>query len=327
MKLRASGRKGKTARSSGIGLFKKIHFLGILAIFAAILAATILLNDRELLFAAVKKFPFYTFPLLLIPTALSIVLRAFRWLLLLEEKERPQEFKKTIQIILASSAISLVTPARAGELARCFFLRNVSRTPFRKSIFSLIFERLFDFSILLFLSVQGVFLLKQGTTALAFGTFLIGGVVAATGISLTIPPFSTFLFRKILRDKGKRMERAVQATIRRPGFFLAAALSTAIWTVEFSRFYFVLFLLGAGTQGFFQVAQILSISIIAGVVSTVPGGLGTSDLSAVALFSLVGVPVHQVSVALIIDRLAGFWPVVFSGILVAPDLTKKNPTK
>lgn len=88
----------------------------------------------------------------LVPTvpvfALAVVLRALRWWSLFAASQRPP-LRAVAYALLIGYFFNNILPARAGEAARVFALRNRASTPKAETVGTVVVERLFDVLALL----------------------------------------------------------------------------------------------------------------------------------------------------------------------------------
>jgi uncharacterized protein (TIRG00374 family) len=301
-------------------LRNKLAALVAVLLFTAVIAVMLTFTDGARLLETLSHFNPLGILLLLLATAISLVLRTFRWKLLLGADGIHLKFSDVGRPLLIGLAASLLTPAKTGDLARCFLLRKEKRIHVKKSLPSLIFERIFDLAVLLALATILLSSLKRTSLTLTLSIMAVVGIVAGLLLIFWFPPLSRLVFHIILRNKFGEMEASARKAPLSPRFYLAMLLSLAIWVIEFSRIYVALQFFGFTSISLLQVSQIMSVSIIAGVVSAIPGGIGSSELTSVALFSVFKVPSYASSAALILDRICGFWLVIGLGAFISPSL-------
>ena len=121
-----------------------------------------------------------------------------------------------------------------------------------------------------------------------------------------------------LRDIGGHLVSMLQtsASLLRSGpLYYGLLLGLIAWAAEGYALYVVLDRLGADTDIWYATG-VYGISILAGAVSFVPGGLGGTELAMGSLLMLGGVETATAVAAVIICRLATLWFAVLIGLAV-----------
>ena len=91
-------------------------------------------------------------------------------------------------------------------------------------------------------------------------------------------------------------------------------LTSASWILECVRLY-VVFMAFNVEINFVAIIIIFLLANIIGIVSALPGGIGSIELSLTGLFVLFGVPSTVGGSIAMVDRLASFWVVSALGIV------------
>jgi uncharacterized membrane protein YbhN (UPF0104 family) len=316
--------------SEGAGKKKvltSVAFAGGFFLFLAVVFGMFLLTDSKKLGEALLSVRPGEIAVLLGITTLSLFLRIFRWNLLLGASGIKVSARETAAPLLSGLAASLVTPAKTGDLLRCILLEKSTGISAKKTVGSLFVERLFDIVVLLAVSSTFLLAIKKTPVALLFSLVAILAVLIIGAGVLWFPPLSHLVFKRILKGSFQEVPESVARIHKKAEFYLALLLSLAIWSADFGRLYFAINWIFGFSLPFLQAAQVSAISIIAGVASAIPGGIGSTEVSAIALFSLLSIPAYASSGALIFDRLFGFWPVVVAGAILSPQALKKKAGK
>ncbi len=199
---------------------------------------------------------------------------------------------RATESILATLPLSLITPSRAGDLARAFILRDIC--PPLEGSGAVLVERMIDVQSLCILAI--------------FGSAYIGfwpGIVAALGILAAewiVVVFFVLSGRyrtfPILRKKADKIGRLVTVfeTLReKPIVF--------VWVNFFSLLTWLLnvFMVVALLKGFGSDATVLAtfatwpLALFVGLLPLTVGGMGTRDAAFVALLHTFG-PVNEAAV-------------------------------
>jgi uncharacterized protein (TIRG00374 family) len=137
-----------------------------------------------------------------------------------------------------------------------------------------------------------------------------------------------------IRSMGEHLLSLLSSSadlLRSGPLYVGLALGLLAWAAEGYGLYFVLERLGATTP-LYLAAGIYGVSVLAGVVSFMPGGLGGTELVMGSLLILTGVDSPIAVSAVIICRLATLWFAVAIGLtfvvgIEVGGLAKKMPLK
>ncbi len=256
----------------------------------------------------------------LILLGLSLVnytLRFGRWQLYLSALKHRIAVKPSSIIYFAGFALT-TTPGKAGELLRGVFLQKRG-VPYTNSTAAFLSERLSDLFAITVLASLGANIHKYGEF------FLIG--VVAVGICLALLVFSNFLtlLQARLATQANRITRFIShcltllSNARRchtPALlFFATTLSLIAWIAEAYAFYLVLQWMGVNPTIQFAFS-VYALSMLAGALSFLPGGLGGTEVVMAALLIWADMDETQAIAATVIIRLATLWFAVALGTAV-----------
>lgn len=231
------------------------------------------------------SFPRGPLLLLVASNALTPVIKAIRWRFLLGAAGKHIPFRTMISGVSGGFFLGLVTPGTSGELARVVTLK-VDRT---LGISSIIFEKIWDFIILLLIALTAILALRIRGPELfliAPAVWLLAGVGVYVisrrpAVASTLP---RLLVRRFLsQERGDKLA-AVWASfvtfLRSPRLtFVSAFFAFLLWVIPGCQYYFVLHNLGVDAS-FRDLLISFFVPYLVGVVSLVPLGLGVFDLSA-----------------------------------------------
>lgn len=256
--------------------------------------------------------------LLFLLTVSSLVIRTIRWSIVLRAGGIRVGPVGAFMPLCAGLSAGVLTPAKAGDIARCVALRKTHGIPIARSLPALIVERLLDTAVILLFAAAAVPMIIRRTDPL-LDYAIIAGVFAILSLLL----FSIFSRRvkraifsfKPLGGRLRFLERSLAGYSGKRHFLATIPLSFAVWIVEFIRLYAALAILGPVLPPAFQLSAIAAFSIIAGALSAMPGGLGVAEASLALLLPMIGIPKAQASAAIFLDRMLGFWPVLAAGAI------------
>ncbi len=256
---------------AGSAALKVAFAAGAVVLFMAVVAGMFLLTDSKKLGEALLSVRPWHVAALLAMTCASVFVRVVRWNLLLRASGVPSRKRQSAAPLISGLAASLVTPAKAGDLLRCFFFERKTGISPKRTIGSLFIERLFDLLILLSCAATFLLSVRKTSTSVLLSLAAVLAIFLACAAVLWFPPISSLVFRRLLRGKFSEVPRSVSWIHTRKEFYLAFLISWAAWALDFGRIYFLIrYVLGFPAITLPQVAQVGAISIVAGVVSTIP---------------------------------------------------------
>jgi hypothetical protein len=231
----------------------------------------------------------------------TIVLRIWRWQILLRALGVSYGFVPAGQGYLIGILIGLATPGRVGELTRAVFLKHDCGVPLVRGMPMVLVDRLFDFLVVLPFGVLA--LVSFGPADAGSAWTAVAGLVAvmALGLGLILHKPSVdrlrLLVARILPGAriGLKVAELLAETNRgfrqiRPAIFVLALSATV---AAFALFYLECFII-AKSLGMEATPLATTYAISLGtLVAMVPlsiSGIGTRDGAIVAYLGLHGVP-------------------------------------
>jgi uncharacterized membrane protein YbhN (UPF0104 family) len=217
---------------------------------------------------------------------LGISVRGLRFYYIAARVGKPISLSRSIAACYVANLLALVTPGRVGELGKVSYFEN------KKTLGLLaIFEKLLDTALLALGAYTGLYLLDSFVNA--YLIFVVGLIAAVVGL-LFIDRIINLVLRKKHLESGYTL--SLSKEIGWPGWAGVLSLSVLLWMIGIFVQYFLLKSLGLDFDILFLV-QVSSLSVLAGVLSDLPTGLGVSQASFTAL-SLIQYPAAKVEVGL-----------------------------
>lgn len=206
---------------------------------------------------------------------------------------------ESFSIVMACFTLSTLTPSKAGDVARAYFLRG--RAPVSRVLGSVLAERLLDVLTLLGLCFVGSLAHGWRTLALASGALLAAGLlgtVALLAIRLPVPAK--------LRPKAERLLESMRVLLRRPGLLLwVLILTLANWLASIVQTWLLYSSLGAAVP-FARVLAALPAAIFVGLLPITIAGMGTRDAALIRLLDGFALAPLSLGVGLLYSLL-GYW--------------------
>jgi uncharacterized membrane protein YbhN (UPF0104 family) len=255
---------------------------------------------------------------ILIALALALVnysFRFMRWQLYLKALGHSAPAVPSALIYVAGFALT-TTPGKAGEMLRGVFLK-ARGMPYIHSTAAFLSERLSDLIAIVLLTLIGITMYPKGGMIVATGVIAVGFVLLLLSRADLLALMSSRLMNRtgrVARTGHHLLALLIEARrCHTPSLLiLATALSLLAWSAEAFAFYLILHWMGLEISipfAFFVYA----ISMLAGAISFLPGGLGGAEAVMVGLLLWAGMPEAQAVAATVIIRLTTLWFAVALG--------------
>ena len=288
--------------------------ISTVAAAASYLAAALWAGRAEVA-GALQLVPVGTLMGMLSLSALNYALRFLRWHYYLRTLGSSIPWRDNLRIYIGGFALT-TTPGKAGEMARSLWLRPYG-VPATVSLAAFLTERLQDFLAILLLSSLGAS--WYGGAKWAVLTSLCLVAVAALVLLMPKIPALKALFRGQgrLASLGRRLAEILllaRACLTPRRLLFGFLLGAAAWGAEAFGFSWLMRSLGHPLD--LPVAvSIYALSMLAGALSFMPGGLGGSEAAMVLLLRMLRVPLSAAVAATLLIRLATLWFAVLLGII------------
>lgn len=276
-------------------------------------------------FAAFSSLGFIV-PVLALFSVFSYITRYWRWHWLLSRAGYRMPVGTGLLAYIAGFAFA-ATPGTVGELARIRYMVPMG-IPAHRVISGFVYERVFDLLAVLLLA---------SLAATQFGIFGIATlfVVLVTAFVVMLAKYPGWLLRAAVFFR-RRQYRRVSKMTRALGKGLAGlsiwakpldmvvslGISVLAWGLMSIAFVWMLDQLAVDTPLVIALA-IFPLAILAGAASMLPGGIGSSEATVVALLVVQQVPLTVATVAAIGIRLGTLWFAMLLGLAALIFLEKK----
>lgn len=253
----------------------------------------------------------------LVMSLVNYGLRFVRWQMYLAQLGHRVDWLPSLRIYLSGFALT-TTPGKAGEAFRGVLLKQ-RNVPFPATFAAFVSERLSDLVAVVLLTLLGLSQYPQARGIVLAG--VVGIVVVL--ICLSSQTVLDKLHGWASERDGKLMALIAHTTnmlgdARRchsPGLLaMATLISVVAWGAEALAFYWVLNWLGADISLTFAVF-VYALSMLAGALSFLPGGLGGAEAVMISLLVLKGMATPAAVAATVFIRLATLWFAVVIGLV------------
>lgn len=283
----------------------------LLTISFVILALVIIYYNPMLLLLQLSEANIVFILLGLVASVVTCFLRVLKWKVLMNRIS----FTSLFPTQMLGMAISNLTPGKIGEPLKAVILKMGEKIPVSKTMPSIIWERIIDVVALII-----IFLISLQFLALESEFFLLGSV--STGIFVVlIALLIIILYKKGIGMKIFRflikfpvmnklseefMRSFYKSKIQKSWLVKCFVITIAAWLIEGVILYFSFLALGVETSPL-VMAGVIAISALIGVLSMLPGGIGSIEIVMIILLEAMGIGSGFVVTGIIIFRIVSFW--------------------
>jgi glycosyltransferase 2 family protein len=250
----------------------------------------------------------------------NYVARWVRWQLYLRHQRIAVPLASSVIVFGAGLSLA-ITPAKLGELAKSYLLREMHGVPTARSAPIVIAERVTDLVALIVVAVIGVAIYGVAPGLVASAAGLIGfGLVL-----LAWPRPAHALIERCTRPAKLRRLRAPVvamyddlAILCRPRqLAMATAIAIPAWMCECLGFGLILHAFPATEVAMGIAIVIYALTTIAGALSFLPGGLGVTEgtMTLLLVKSAIRITSTTAVAATLLTRFATLWFGVLVGLL------------
>ncbi|MGC9114378.1 MAG: lysylphosphatidylglycerol synthase transmembrane domain-containing protein, partial [Candidatus Micrarchaeia archaeon] len=224
--------------------------------------------------------------LVAITSLTTFVAKGFRWHLMLKHSETRSSLKESFYSFFAGSLFSTFTPGRIGEPIRSYFLKKMNGASMSKTLSLILLERIIDLMVLSFLSLAAIYFLSSETAgfkgigliaiALISAIIVLLFLVAYEKTGKKIVGFASRFVKQLGSINFELFYSALSKFRRKRRLLLYLLLTLFVWAAEGAVFYFSLLSVNT-TLPLFVAISLTGLAFIVGIVSFLPGGLGSSE--------------------------------------------------
>ena len=291
-------------------------FLIILISSIIVYSLFLILSDFSKLSEEILNFEIMYLPLILILVPLGWLALYFRWTLLLKNSGYTVSHKKNFQIFLTGFPLS-ITPGKIGELLKSQLLKDNFDIPRKITAPIILIERLYNAVGILIISFFGIWFLDFSGIVILITACIITGLFLALRskkLFLQIIKISSQIkFLSKFSDSLTDSYDVVNNSIKPKIFVISSILSASYWILESIAVYFIFQSFGIDFIELIQVIPTYATSIILGVASFVPGGIGVFEGTLTGLLNLQGLTLSTAVTLTIFIRIFTIWYSVIVG--------------
>lgn len=299
--------------------------------FAGLLAAGVALTGWEDALGAVSALGPLKLATLSALALAHYLIRAFRWHIMVRTGGVDTPWATNMLHFFGGFAMT-ATPGRVGELVRLRWLMRATGKGFGHLLPIAFADRAIELASIVALIALALVATNLGSGAvwwiLAVGVALVWVACRPKALLAAVNGLYRISGRRKPRlfVKLRRLTRRLDPFMRLPVFLPVLALGIVGWSFEGLAFWLLLDWFGSDI-GFATATAIFLTAVLSGALSGLPGGLGGTEATSVALLLLQGVPLDVAVLATAIIRIATLWFAVAIGFSVLPFAEADRPDK
>jgi uncharacterized protein (TIRG00374 family) len=291
-----------------------IIVIAVIGLYATFLIA----SDITTVYDKISDFKIEFFPIILLLVTSNWFVLFFRWHLLLRNAKIFIPVKDSFLILASGFALTII-PGKVGELVKSQLLKTKFGIARSKTVPIVILEQFYTAIGIVMLSFFGIWYFELGIYVL--------GIFTAALIFVFVLLSSRKAFNKIVsllekrRFTSKFVEPlsssydAIKNGIRGPITLYACGLSMLFWLLEAISVYFILLAFGVEVIGFLAIISTYTTSIMLGILSFLPIGVGVVEGTLTSFFTIHGIEVSLALTIVIVIRLFTRWYGVSFGFI------------
>jgi len=290
----------------------------MIVVAVAVYAIFLFISDYQKISEGIINFQVeYLIPILSLVTASWIPL-ILMWHLLLKKNGINIPFRKNIVIWLSGSALSL-TPGQVGELIKSQLIKTLYDIPRTKTAPIVLLEKFYGLTGAIIAGIIGVIILGMDFNLVLFSIVILFVIffliyyrpVFQYGLK-RITKFKFFSkYSDNITDSYEILRNSTGSGISS----ICIALAICYWMIISLSVYVTLLAFGIEGTSFLKTISIYTSSVIIGVITFIPGGLGITEGSLVGLFTLEGIDVSVALILSVVIRLTTLWYSVSIGFI------------
>ena len=291
-----------------------IVIISVIGLYTAFIVA----SDINTIYDKISGFKIEFIPIILLLVTSGWFVLFLRWQLLLRNAKIFIPTKDSFLVFTSGFALTII-PGKVGELVKSQLLKTKFGVARSKTVPIVLLEQFYTALGIVAISFFGIWYFELGVYVL--GVFVIALVFVFIVIT------SRRVFNKIvsLFEKRKFTSKFVEPLsssydyikngMRGPITVYAIGLSMVFWLIESISVYFILSSFGITEIEFLKVIPTYTTSIMLGILSFLPMGIGVVEGSLAGFFSLQGIDVALSLTIVIVIRLFTRWYTVSFGFI------------
>ncbi len=257
--------------------------------------------------STLKFLPLFLAVLITFP---AMYLRAWRWKEAIRTVKADFPLRNLLQFTYISLTLGLVTPGRLGEFIKVHHLSKKSGIETKKSLYTVLLDKLMDISTVLVFSTLGAYFLfgQKNWLLLLFIILFLFSLFFYMPYNLFLR-FSSYLpllkrYFSSLRDYNLPFSSSLRLSL----------LSYLIWLSLALQGFIILWMMGTETLSFWAVLGVVSLMSFSSFIPITIGGLGLREALAAFLLLSFGIAAEKAVLFSLLYTAVSYAPIVAFGI-------------
>ena len=291
-----------------------IVIVAVVGLYAAFLIG----SDINTIYDKISYFKIEYIPIILPLVSSGWFVLFFRWHLLLQNAKISIPVKDSFLILASGFAVTII-PGKVGELVKSQLLKTKFGIARSKTVPIVILEQFYSAVGIVALSFFGIWYFELGAYVLGFFTAALAFAVILLLSRKTFNKIVLLLEKK--RFTSKFVEPlsssydGIKNGIKGPIVLYASSLSMLFWVIEAVTIYFILLAFGVEVIEFLTIVSTYTTSIMLGILSFLPLGLGVVEGTLASFFVIQGIEVSLSLTIVVVIRLFTRWYTVSFGFI------------
>ena len=291
-----------------------IVVIAVIGLYAAILIAT----DINTISSKISDFKIETIPVIVLLVTSGWFVIFFRWHLLLRNAKIFIPVKDSFLILASGFALTII-PGKVGELVKSQLLKTKFGIARSKTVPIVILEQFYTVIGIVMLSFFGIWYFELGVYVLGFFTaalvFIFVLLSSRKAFNKTVSLLEKRRFTSKFAEPLSSSYDTIKNGIKGPITLYACGLSMLFWLLEAISVYFILLGFGVEVIGFLTIISTYTTSIMLGILSFLPIGVGVVEGTLTSFFTIHGIDVSLALTIVIVIRLFTRWYAVSFGFI------------
>ncbi len=308
------------------------NFIFVIGFALLIYLSLIFYSSTETISRMLFSIPFRQYVTMFLILIFAMLLKYLRWTYLLSLMKLPPHNTSSFIVFFSGFSMS-VTPGKAGDFLKSFLMKEMQGTGHSQLVPIILVERLTDVlalsALILFFSPAvgslnekaGIFLMM----VILIVMLMRSERLVNTILNLFLSRFLKSLKKSHSEQKLEELNKNLRTMLSPRTLFVASVIDGASWIVESTILYLIL--TSFGQIDFTQAVFIYSFSILAGALTFLPGGIGTSEASMATFLIMFGYDSKQAAAMTLLCRAMTLWLATLIGaifLLIAFRTIKKQ---
>ena len=240
----------------------------------------------------------------------AMYLRAWRWKETIKSAQTDFPIKELLKFTYISLTLGLVTPGRIGEFIKVHHLSKKSGIEAKKSLYTVLLDKLMDISTVLVFSVLGAYFLfgQKSWLLLIFAILFLFSLFFYLPYNLLLKLSFYLPLLKRYSSSLREYKLSLSSSLK------LSLLSYFIWLSLALQGFIILRMMSAEFLSFWAVLGIVSLMSFSSFIPLTIGGLGLREALAAFLLLSFGIAAEKAVLFSLLYTAASYAPIVAFGI-------------